>query len=68
MKSLFAAALSVMALSFPAEAPAQTQAPFIFVLPVDEDGGGDGSGLAWWLKGAMIRPTGLPCRVSASPV
>ncbi len=59
MKSLSAAAMLVIALSLPSNAIAQTQAPFVFVLPMNEDGSGDGSGLAWWLKGAVIRPMGL---------
>lgn len=59
MKSLFAAALSVIALALPSETLAQTQDPFIFVLPTNGDGTGDGSGFAWWLKGSIIRPMGL---------
>ena len=61
MKVLIALAWSVMALALalPADASAQTQDPFIFVLPTNEDGTGDGSGRAWWLKGAVIRPMGL---------
>jgi len=59
MKNLFAAALMVIALGLPGKAPAQTQDPFVFVLPMSDDGSGDGSGLAWWLKGAVIRPMGL---------
>lgn len=58
MNRLFAAALAVVALALTSMSYAQTHDPFIFVLPMNDDGSGDGSGLAWWLKGAVIRPMG----------
>lgn len=56
MSRRIAVAVLATLIYLPSAGPASAQDPFIFPLTTDENGN-PGTGLAWWLRDSIIRPT-----------